>query len=255
MDTPSVAALRRRIPRPVKDAVRVASRELDTARQRVTGGPVPPRALRDKVSGDFFGVGREFCGYMIDLGGLEPTDWVLDIGCKAGRMAIPLALYLEPEARYDGVDDWEEGIEWCRRALSSRHPNLAFHQVPVEGRDGSPPSLPFEDGTFDFAFFASINHLTPTQFAFTLRETSRVLAADGKYLGTWYLRDRLGNDPPGTPGPGACSEDQAREHLASVGLAVEGVHRGSWDGFPSPLTFQDVVVAKKRSTGGEAGAG
>lgn len=247
MGTPSVASLRRSIRRSAKEAVQAASRELDTARQRISGGPVPPRALRNQVSGDFFAVGREFCGYMVDLGGLEPTDRVLDVGCKAGRMAIPLARYLKPEARYDGVDDWEEGIEWCRHALSPHHPNLVFHQVPLEGRTHAAERLPFDDGTFDFAFFASINHLTPEQFAFILGEVARLLAPEGTYFGTWYLRGRLGNTPPGTPGPGACSEDEARDRLASVSLAVEGVHRGRWDGSPSPLTFQDVVIARKRA--------
>jgi SAM-dependent methyltransferase len=246
METPSVAALKRRL----KTAVQATSRELDTARQRVTGGPVPPRSIRRQVSGNFFGVGREFFSYMVDLGGLRPTDRILDIGCKAGRMAIPLAAYLKPEARYDGVDDWKDGIEWCRRTLSPRYPNLTFQRVPIEGRTGALEPLPFDDGSSDFCFFASINHLTPEQFAFTLHEVGRLLAPEGTYLGTWYLRDRLGNRPPGTPGPGACSETEAKERLASEGLVADGVYRGSWDGFPSPLTFQDVVVARKRAPGG-----
>lgn len=246
MATPPVAALRRR----VKNVVRAVDRELDTARQRITGGPVPPRRLRRQVSGNFFRVGREFCGYMIDLGGLRPTDRVLDVGCKAGRMAIPLARYLKPEARYEGVDDWQEGIEWCRHALSPRYPNLTFHHVPLEGHTQAPEPLPFDDGTFDFCFFASINHLTPLQFAFTLQEVARLLVPEGTYVGTWYLRDRLGNSPPGTPGPGACDEADARERLGSVGLDVTGIYRGSWDGSPSPLTYQDVVVAARRAPTG-----
>jgi SAM-dependent methyltransferase len=248
---PVADGVRQRIPAPLRDALRAAGTEVGAVRQRLSGGPVPPRALRARVPGDFFAVGREFGHYLVDLGGLRPGDRVLDVGFRVGRLAIPLASYLGPEARYDGVDDWPEAVAWSRRVLTARHPNFQFHQVAMvegTGAPGRPPPpevLPFGDGAFDFVLFVSINHLTPEHFDFYLRESARLLAAGGTYFGTWYLADRLGGSPPGTPGPGACGEETARARLGALGLGVEAVHRGGWDGHRPALSFQDVVIARK----------
>ena len=47
--------------------------------------------------GDYRAIGLEYLGHYVTIGGLKPTDRVLDIGCGIGRMAVPLTQYLDPE--------------------------------------------------------------------------------------------------------------------------------------------------------------
>src|SRR3954466_597973 len=75
---------------------------------------VPPRRLDFVGHSDFVETGDEFLGHFIALGGLQPSDAVLDVGCGIGRMARPLAGYLSSEGSYDGFDVNRDGIGWCR---------------------------------------------------------------------------------------------------------------------------------------------
>lgn len=48
--------------------------------------------------------GEQFLQYFIELGGLKPSDRVLDVGCGIGRLAIPLTQYLDARGGYAGLD-------------------------------------------------------------------------------------------------------------------------------------------------------
>jgi SAM-dependent methyltransferase len=52
----------------------------------------------------FQAAGEQYLKMFIELGGLEPDERVLDIGCGPGRMAVPLATYLSPAGSYVGMD-------------------------------------------------------------------------------------------------------------------------------------------------------
>src|SRR5262245_51329776 len=75
------------------------------------GSVVPPRWLfRDPFSVDgsrsaeeFLTGGRSNVSWLIDNAGLKPTDRFLDVGCGVGRVAIPLADYLQ-EGTYRGFE-------------------------------------------------------------------------------------------------------------------------------------------------------
>jgi SAM-dependent methyltransferase len=224
------------------------------------------------VSGDFRAVGREFAGYLVDLGGLGPDDAVIDIGCRAGRTSIPLIGYLSENGRYEAVDDWPEATMWCQQAITGRHTNFHFRHLDMgEGpagavqarttsgaggddaarsRRSAPAPLPYPDGSFDMAILGSILQLNPVTFDLYLAEAARVTRPGGTYFGTWYLKNeaRTGGVPAAGPAI-ACTEATACARLRSVGLAVEAIHRGSWDGYDSPLSYQDVVIARKMSMG------
>jgi ubiquinone/menaquinone biosynthesis C-methylase UbiE len=48
---------------------------------------VPPVDLVNYVGGgDFKAIGEEFLTYFINLGMLQPSDSVLDVGCGSGRI-------------------------------------------------------------------------------------------------------------------------------------------------------------------------
>jgi SAM-dependent methyltransferase len=267
-DTRSIVS--RRVKRPLKAAAGPVVRRIDDARDRRHGIPVPPWSLRSRVPGDFRAVGRAFRGYMVDLGGLRPDDRVLDIGCRAGRMTIPLTGYLAADGAYDAVDDWPEGTAWCQQVITTRYPNFRFRQLsmggppPVAGATEvtrpaaadapapAPEPLPYADATFDFVTLGAILQLTPEAFDWYLAEAARVIRPGGTYFGTWFLWNdrRSGGDRPAGSRTGAapaiaCTEDEARRRLGSLGLTVDAVHRGAWDGYEPSLSHQDLVIARK----------
>lgn len=239
--------LRNLVPGALKSAAGPAVHWVVDARARRRGNLIPPWSLRSQVT--YGTVGQEFLGYMVDLGGLRPTDHVLEIGTRVGRMAIPLAGYLDADGRYDGVDDWVEGTDWCHRTITPRHPTFRFQQLamgpqPDQPDRTGPSPLPYPDATFDFVLVGSIAQLTPDTFDFYLREAARVARPGAAYLGTWYLWHQ---GPAGSEKRPVLvtTEEEARQRLASLGLVVEAVHRGLWDEAPSPLSYQDVVIARK----------
>lgn len=228
------------VPAPVKEAARPIVRWSGVAGDRLRGRPLPPWSLRRQVPGDFRAVGGVFLGHLVELGGLRTDDRVLDIGCRAGRVAIPLTGYLAPGSRYEGVDDWEEGTAWCQRHLTSRAPNFRFKTIGM----GVPEPLPYEPGSFDFVILASILHLSRPTFDYYLAEAARVLRPGGTYFGTWFLT-ATGTHPAMSL---ACTESEARARLEELGLGAEAIYRGSWDGHRPSLSYQDVVIGHKHST-------
>ncbi|HEX4082797.1 MAG TPA: methyltransferase domain-containing protein [Acidimicrobiales bacterium] len=280
-DTRPIAS--RWVRRPLKAATRPVVRRIDDALDRRHGVPVPPWSLRSQVPGDFRAVGRAFLGYMVDLGGLRPEDRLLDIGCRAGRMTIPLTGYLGPDGAYDAVDDWPEGTAWCQQVITTRYPNFRFRQLsmggpppvagateatrpatpdatapaPSDATAPAPEPLPYADATFDFVTLGAILQLTPDAFDWYLAEAARVVRPGGTYFGTWFLwndgRPDTGRPDTGRPNGSrvgtapaiACTEDEARRRLGSLGLTVDVVHRGGWDGYEPSLSHQDLVIARR----------
>src|SRR6266566_6868678 len=119
----------------------------------------PPRRLIDSIGGgDFKNTGREFFGYFIEIGGLKPTDCVLDVGCGCGRMAVPLVSFLSDQGQYWGFDIMRPGIEWCQKNIAARDPRFHFQLAdvynPAYHRKGKHPAhlykFPYQDGFFDF---------------------------------------------------------------------------------------------------------
>ncbi len=88
------------------------------------------------MGGEFRATGEEFLTYFIEIGGLRPSDRVLDVGCGVGRMAVPLTRYLSPEGRYEGFDVMANAVEWCQRHITPRFP-----LVPLHARGAAQPRL------------------------------------------------------------------------------------------------------------------
>jgi SAM-dependent methyltransferase len=225
---------------------------------------------------DFRATGEEFLGHFVALGGLEPHERVLDVGCGIGRMARPLAAYLRPPGSYEGFDVVPEGIAWCRRRYAAEHPNFRFRLAEVANGlyrpDGAVPAseyrFPYPDASFDFAFATSVfTHLLPDDADRYLAEIARVLRPGGRVLATFFL---LAGEHGGRPAGGRfsfahrlgpCAVDDPQEpeaavayepawvqdRLAARGLAPSGpVRHGTWSGRPDGLSLQDVLVARRR---------
>ena len=234
----------------------------------------PPRRLLTDDYSEFERIGNEFLGHFVELGGLEPGNRVLDIGCGLGRMAVPLTRYLSPAGSYEGFDVVEREIEWCRRAIGSRHPNFEFRVLDVHNERYNPGgsgelAWPFADSTFDFAIATSVfTHLRPRDTAAYLAEAGRVLRPGGTLFATFFLLD--GDTRPRIErgeshfsfahgdGPAAAEDresfeaavaydaDWLRERLAAAGLTIADLRHGYWSGTAHEyLTWQDAIVARR----------
>lgn len=235
----------------------------------------PPRRLIFQVGGRME-VGDRFLSHFRELGGLQPDEAVLDVGCGIGRMALPLTRYLSPRGRYEGFDIMRQHVAWCRQAITPRYPNFRFRHADIFNREynprgkvrGSEYRFPYPDGSFDFAFLTSVlTHLLPDDVAHYLGELGRVLRPGGRCLATAYLLDaessqlvdagrskftllpatgvyRVWNEAV----PEACiALDEAwfTDAAGRAGLRVERVHRGEWCGRETWVDYQDMAILRK----------
>ena len=260
----------------VRDSLRL--RALD-ARDRLAGRSdrfTPPRRLDFVGHSDFAATGDEFLGHFVELGGLQPDEKVLDVGCGIGRMARPLAGYLSERGSYDGFDVNREGIGWCRRRYA-RNPNFRFRVADLYNRRYNPHGaasaaeyrFPYEDATFDFAIAASVlTHLLETEADHYLEEIARVLKPGGRLVGTFFVLDAESRRLLGEGRSALAFSDAdahvavvddavpeeavaydvgwVRERLGAHGLEVRELRPGSWCGREEGTTsFQDIVVAAR----------
>jgi SAM-dependent methyltransferase len=250
---------------------------LDRLRGR-RGKGIPPRSVAFVGGGDFEAIGEEFLRYFVELGALKPNDRVLDVGCGAGRMALPLTRYLRDGGSYEGFDVLEEHVRWCRDHVGAEHPHFRFVQADIRSPMYNPkgrfsPSeyrFPYEGASFDFAFLTSVvTHMLPDGADRYLSEVARVLRPRARCLITWFLLDeeaerriREGTSPTrfahdlggcrvvdaGVPESAvAYRERDARGIYARHGLEiVEPIYWGGWSGRVEHLSSQDIVVAVRR---------
>lgn len=235
----------------------------------------PSRLRTDTVGlGDFHAVGEALARMLIDVAKLRPDERILDIGCGIGRVAVPLTRYLEG-GEYVGFDVTRTAIDWCRREITSRHPNFSFDRVDVYSKHYNPKgtipptkfTFPCANGSIDVAFLSSIlTHMTPDAAAHYVSETARVLKSGGRAVMTFFLLDDVVRanarsfDPvfvaypepwwavkdPNDPEAAVAFDIQVVERaLAERSLEVTRISRGAWSVHADPLTYQDVVVARK----------
>jgi ubiquinone/menaquinone biosynthesis C-methylase UbiE len=240
------------------------------------GELVPPRYLNFVGDGNFAAVGDEFLKHFVELGGLSPSHRVLDVGCGIGRMARPLTKYLA-SGSYEGIDIVPEGIDWSRRVISERYPNFRFQLADVrnlmynpQGRfEAAEYQFPFGDGEFDFTCLTSVfTHMRKREMERYLFEIARTLRPGGRCFATYFLL----NDESRAlieggrssldiryPLEGCWTSDEdvpehavgfdegyVRKLYADLGFVVETVRYGEWCGRREYLSYQDILVARRR---------
>jgi len=247
-------------------------------------GPCGPRDNHKTTRfQQLYAVSETFCGYLKKYAELVPTSDVLEVGFGAGRMGRVLWDYVSPGGSYSGLDVIKEMVDWHTDNITPRRPNAKFFHADVKnesyahGPDNqAKPStyvFPFDDGSFDVVLLASVfTHMFPADVANYLREIKRVLRPGGCVLATCFLIDEQVVDnmasgaatramrpleghlatwtdaPAGAP-PEACIGLGADNHRAAYEAAgLELVHfciPGRWSGREQPVSFQDMVVAKR----------
>jgi ubiquinone/menaquinone biosynthesis C-methylase UbiE len=240
----------------------------------------PPRWMNFVGDGDFKVIGQEFFRYFVELGGLQPRDKVLEVGCGIGRMAVPLMDYLKDGGIYEGFDIVEHGIRWCKKKITPRAPHFQFHLADIYNHGYNPTGkhraayyrFPYEDETFDFVFLTSVfTHMLPRDMEHYLSEISRVLKSGGRCLVTFFLlnddsnrhiqsgdsaidfKHRMDGHPQNLikdlfvpEAAVAYPEHYIKELYENNCLRItQSVCYGSWCGRQEFLSFQDIVVAMK----------
>ncbi len=243
---------------------------------------IPPSELQFIGSinaSNFLAIGREFLGLFRTVGGLQPHHRVLDVGCGNGRMALPLMEFLSAEGCYEGFDIVKEGIDWCTARMTAHDPRFQFRHLDIFNASYNLPgkvegydcTFPYPDADFDFAFLTSVfTHLLPLDMENYIHEIARILKPEGQCLVTCFLRNKeaqrlidAGKAPvtfpfrskdytynaPGRPEDAICFEESFFLDLfARYGLEPVGpLHYGNWCGREQFLSFQDVVVFKRRA--------
>jgi SAM-dependent methyltransferase len=236
----------------------------------------PPRRMNFVGVGDFVDTGDEFLGHFVTLAALQPGDRVLDVGCGIGRIARPLAAYLDASGSYDGFDVNAEGIAWCREHYAP-YPNFRFAVADLHNRRYNPGGtqtaaefrFPYGDASFDLVVLTSVfTHLLPPETDHYLAEIARVLAPGGRVFATFFLLDDEARDLIAR-GVSAVRFDPAADEAAVLdpeipeeavayadawivaalerhGLEEAGRYPGSWCGRPVHVSGQDIVVARRR---------
>jgi ubiquinone/menaquinone biosynthesis C-methylase UbiE len=238
----------------------------------------PPRRMIFVGNGDFKKIGEEFVSYLIDLGGLGPDERVLDVGCGIGRMAVPLTKYLNNLSSYEGFDIVIDGINWCRKKISSRYPNFHFQLADVFNKyynqngkyKASEYKFPYDNEYFDFVFLTSVfTHLLSNDMENYFNEIARVLKKDGRCLITFFLLNKeslqlisekksslnfnydteiystIDKIIPETAI--AYNEKFVRKLYEKYKMnIIEPIHYGSWCGRENFLSYQDIIIAVKK---------
>jgi ubiquinone/menaquinone biosynthesis C-methylase UbiE len=238
----------------------------------------PPRSLISVGDGNFKQIGLEFLDHFIRIGGLQPNERVLEIGCGIGRMAIPLTTYLNETGSYDGFDIARAEVFWCKKNITPRFANFNFHHIDVHNDQTNPKGkfqassyqFPLAAGQYDFVFLTSVfTHMLMEDIENYLQEISRVLKPGGRSLASYFLLNpearallktkgsrfkhpygsSLVIDPKMPEASIGHEEKTIRGFYQKFNLHIlEPIHYGSWSGRDKFLSSQDIILAEKNGS-------
>jgi len=134
-------------------------------------------AMSLAVGGDYEVMGEALRERLVKLG-LQPNDYLIDVGCGSGRVAFAFARSdFRDTLRYLGVDIVPEMLAFA--AEKCRHPLWRFELV-------TEPRIPEGDGKADMVcFFSVFTHLLQEESYLYLEEAQRVLRPGGRIVASY----------------------------------------------------------------------
>ena len=237
----------------------------------------PPRKLQHAIGSAYSDVGSEYFDYFINLGELKSSDYILDVGCGCGSMAVKLSKYLSDKGVYEGFDIMMDCVKWCQSHITPQYSNMKFMHADIYNKEYNPKGktvssnfqFPYPDNYFDFIIITSVfTHLLPKDFTHYCSEVSRVLKIGGCCFSTFLLLNNESakgildgkslfnfKEQPGgysTTNPEipevaiGFDEDFVVETLAKHNLKIkQPIHYGSWSGRTNFLSAQDIIISNK----------
>lgn len=211
-------------------------------------------AMRMAVGGQFEAVGILERETLIHHG-LRRGDYLVDVGCGSGRLAKPLAEYLE--GNYLGIDVVPELVAYARRLVP--RPDWRF-----EVAKGL--TIAETDGRADMVcFFSVLTHLLHEESYKYLLEAKRVLKPRGKIVFSFldftvpshweYFGGNLEDIGVGSqPLNVFLSGDAIRAWASHLDLDIELIQKGDepYVPLPHPVMLEDGTVIKDVGTVGQS---
>lgn len=123
----------------------------------------------------------------LDLVNLRPGDFVLDIGCGTGTLAIAAKRRVGPGGRVWGVDASPEMLARARKKANKAGAEITFERGIVE-------ALPFPDCQFDAVLSTvMLHHLGRPARQQSAQEVRRVLKPGGRVLAVDFAEPTEGS--------------------------------------------------------------
>lgn len=164
---------------------------------RDSGGP--PKAGNFSGDGELHNLkarGEIFVECLRSAADLGPSSRLLDVGCGVGRLALAMPQFLNADGSYEGLDIVPQGIDWCKKNITSPRNNVHFTLADVYNKEYNPKGrtratdyiFPYEDEIFDVVVLISVfTHMVPAEFEHYVSEIARVLKSKGRIFATFHL--------------------------------------------------------------------
>ena len=132
----------------------------------------------------FRGKGRELRQRTVTLAGPQPGEYVIDVGCGTGTLAIEVQRRVGSAGRVVGIDPSAQQIARARAKAARR-------DIPVEFEIGVIEQLAFPDQTFDVVLSTLMMHHLPLSLKRQgLAEIARVLKPGGRLIIADFKRNQ-----------------------------------------------------------------